>query len=290
MMRWASDVYDSVARCNDGDMGTVTDLYFDEEELHIRYAAIHIEEPIEARDVLISTVALEDTGDACGIVKISLPEEKVYNSPEVNVDLPITREYEMALHRYYEWPVYWGQVSFLDTPRTKGMPGPGIPYENGARPADREREAPDAYSYDEGDYEAAQKLASGEPDDDEMKELEFSESTEERSYSSSIHSMKRLNEYTLITSDEQRFSCSNILFDNADWLLRYLEVIPAQGSRGSTVLLPVGHIRNFRSATAEIELDLSRDELMHSPPFDENISLNSYEQQLYAYYDEQGLT
>ncbi|MBD3345892.1 MAG: hypothetical protein GF401_12585 [Chitinivibrionales bacterium] len=290
MLRRATEFFGIIVQCSDGDVGTVKDLYFDEEEWNMRYIAIQIEEPIEARTALVAITALGSFDWDNRILKLPLTREKVYNSPETDVDLPISREYEMALHRYYEWPVYWGQSSFMDTPRVKKMDETGIPYEDGTRGVDEEREAPDAYNYDEGDYGAAQTLASGEPEDEEMRELEFAEPSEERSYSASIHSAGRIREYTILTTDEQGAACNDVLIDDSDWSVRYLIAKPPQKVKEKYILLPVGHISDFRSATSEIELTLSNDDLQKSPAYDEKEGTDVYERKLYAFYDERGLT
>ncbi len=289
MLRHASELYGFTAQCEDGIIGTLGDLYFDEEEWQIRYAAIQIEEPIQTRTALVSVTALGKPDYKKGVIPISLPREKVYNSPETDVDLPVTREYEVALHRYYEWPVYWGQVSFLDTPRTKGMADPSIPFEGGVQPGEYEREAPDSYNYDEGDYEASQALASGEPDDDELKQLEFAEPAEDRTYSQYIHSTRRIRDYTLQTTDEQNVSCGDVLVDESDWTVRYLVVRPRLTVQDRHVLLPIQQIREVRAATAEILLGLSQEDLDDSPEYNKKRP-QDYERNLYAFYDKRGLT
>lgn len=289
MLRHASELYGFSARCTDGDIGTIGDIYFDEEEWQVRYFAVQIEEPIETRTALVSIASVGEPDWNKGVVPIDLEKQKVYNSPETDVDLPVTREYEMALHRYYEWPVYWGQVSFLDTPRTKRMADPSIPFEDGITPGEDEREAPDAYNYDEGDYEASQALASGEPDDDELRQLEFAEPAEERTYSQFIHSSRRMRDYTILTTDEKEVTCDDVLIDPADWTVRYLVVRPRLSATDRHVLLPIQQIRDIRGATSEIFIGLSNDDLQDSPEYRAKSKAEDYERKLYAFYDQRGL-
>lgn len=288
-MIWRADrIFGWTVQCSDGEVGTVSDLYFDEEQWAVRYVVIHIEEPIEATTALVSVTAVDSLDWDGRILRLALESEKIRNSPEVDTDLPVTREYETALHRYYEWPVYWGQVSFLDTPRTKGMGDPAVPHRQGRRfgaPA----EAPDAYNYDEGDYEEAQNLASGEPDDEEVRELEFAEPAEERTYSSSLHSVSRMRENSPITVDEERLAVMGLLVDDEDWTIRHLVVATDAEFKEQQVLVPVGHVKGFRAATAELDLDLSGDDIRGSPSYHGNMEIADYERNLYAYYDREGL-
>ncbi|MBD3419616.1 MAG: hypothetical protein GF398_05800 [Chitinivibrionales bacterium] len=288
MVRHAKEYFTLEVKSNDTHVGTVKDLYFDQEEWRVRYIAVEYEEALQTRTALISVEAVSSVNWEERILKTSASQQKVYNSPQTDIDLPVSREYELALHRYYEWPEYWGQVSFLDTPRAKHMPDPEIPYEDGVR-AEGQMEAPNAYTYGEGDYETAQTLAVGEADDDEMQELEFASPAEERSYSSSIHSAARLGEFRIYSDDEHPFACTDILLVEEDWAVRYLMLKPRLAITENPVLLPVGQIRDLHAASSEIVLALSKDEINKTPQYTGKTALKAYEHKLYAYYNKRGM-
>jgi hypothetical protein len=96
-----------VVRAKDGIIGEVEDFYFDAFEWRLRYLVIAGNEEMDRRKLLISTVALDRPDYENSQLDIDLSKEIVKNSPEVTLDRPITREEEVALHSYYQWPFYW---------------------------------------------------------------------------------------------------------------------------------------------------------------------------------------
>jgi hypothetical protein len=97
--------YDIHAR--DGIVGRVDDFYFDDFEWGLRYLIISGNEEMEERKLLISTIALNQPDFNNSQLSIDLSKGILKNSPEVKLDRPITREEEIALHSYYQWPFYW---------------------------------------------------------------------------------------------------------------------------------------------------------------------------------------
>lgn len=97
--------YQVIAR--DGVIGEVEDFYFDDSSWSLRYLVVSGDEEIGGRKLLISTVAINQPDYSNSQLSIDLSREIVKNSPEVTFDRPITREVEVALHSYYDWPFYW---------------------------------------------------------------------------------------------------------------------------------------------------------------------------------------
>lgn len=160
----------------DGYIGTLADIYFDDQEWSIRYFVINTTgENSTDQKVLISPLAVGEPDWSAGSIPVSLTKKKIKSSPQSEIDLPISRQYEIALRRYYEWPIYWGQSDFLETPAVTHQPSPAsIPSDDDAGEAlDSE---PEVAEEEEGEEVPDSTMLSmpREPDDEEIVELEFS--------------------------------------------------------------------------------------------------------------------
>src|SRR5690606_36357266 len=44
---------------------------------------------------------------------VDLTQEQVENSPDLDLDQPISRQHQTALHAYYSWPIYWAGAAVV---------------------------------------------------------------------------------------------------------------------------------------------------------------------------------
>ena len=108
MRRSLNDLVGYTIRANDGDIGTVSEFYFDDNGWTIRYLVVDTGGWLSGRKVLISPVALGSPDWESRTFPVNLTKEQVQNSPSIDIDKPISRQHETELHGYYGWPVYWG--------------------------------------------------------------------------------------------------------------------------------------------------------------------------------------
>lgn len=93
-------------RARDGDVGTVKDVYFDDEKWAVRYLVVDTGGWLPGKKVLISPAAVLRGGDVDAI-RVSLTREQVKAAPDVDTDAPISRVLEAAQARHYGYPYYW---------------------------------------------------------------------------------------------------------------------------------------------------------------------------------------
>jgi hypothetical protein len=95
----------------DGEIGHVTDLYFEDNDWAVRYLVVATGNWLFGKKVLISPNAVEQVkwDDEC--VKVALTIEQVRDSPDIDTDRPISRQQEAEYHLYYNFPPYWGGVA-----------------------------------------------------------------------------------------------------------------------------------------------------------------------------------
>jgi hypothetical protein len=133
MLRPIKNLLGYTAHAIDGDAGKIVDFYFDDDDWNVRYLVIETGDLLLSERILISSLAIMEPDHRNRICPVSVTIDKILRSPEINTDLPLSRQFEMALRRYYEWPVYWGQVSFLDNPKN-GRAVPHIPVDEALLP------------------------------------------------------------------------------------------------------------------------------------------------------------
>ncbi len=102
--------YDILA--TDGEIGTVHDFYLDEDKWTVRYLVVDTMKWLPGRKVLISPMNVTGTDDVQKFVAVNLTKESIKDSPEINLDLPISKRLENDITRHYYLPPYWRGEGF----------------------------------------------------------------------------------------------------------------------------------------------------------------------------------
>jgi hypothetical protein len=92
----------------DGEIGTVKEFYFDDQHWAIRYLVADAGNWLTGRQVLISPHALVAVNREEQQIVIDLTKKQIEDSPSLNSDKPVSRQFEMSYYSYYGWPSYWG--------------------------------------------------------------------------------------------------------------------------------------------------------------------------------------
>src|SRR5450759_4968268 len=108
MLRSMNDLLGYAIRATDGDIGHVKDFYFDDHSWVIRYLVVDTGTWLSDRKVLISPVAIGHPDWTSRVLPAAITKEQVTNSPDVDTEKPVSRQYEEVLHDYYGYPYYWG--------------------------------------------------------------------------------------------------------------------------------------------------------------------------------------
>lgn len=91
---------------SDGALGSVEDVYFDDERWAVRYLVVDTGTWLPGRRVLISPASLGDSRDDTA-VRANLTREQVKGAPGVATEQPVSRQYEMAHAAHFGYPYYW---------------------------------------------------------------------------------------------------------------------------------------------------------------------------------------
>jgi hypothetical protein len=107
MIRSVNDLEGFAIGATDGVIGNVTDFYFDDEAWVVRYAVVDASAWL-GREVLLSPYSMGEPDWGREVLPVTITKEQVKNSPGVDTDEPISRQYERSYLRYYGYPYYWG--------------------------------------------------------------------------------------------------------------------------------------------------------------------------------------
>lgn len=111
MFRRLRDLEGFRLRAQDGEIGHVTDLYFEDTEWVVRYLVVSTGSWLFGKKVLVSPNSVEAVQWADKCISVNLTTEQVRNSPDIDTDRPISRQQEAEYHLYYNFPPYWGGVA-----------------------------------------------------------------------------------------------------------------------------------------------------------------------------------
>ena len=106
----------------EGEIGKVKGFYFDDYYWTIRYLVADTGNWMSGRHVLIPTQVLANVNKDAQNINIQLTKKQIEDSPPLNSDEPVSRQYEQAYSSYYTLPSYW------DSPFMYGQYGSPAPH------------------------------------------------------------------------------------------------------------------------------------------------------------------
>ncbi len=107
MLRSLKQLYGDTLGATDGEIGHIKDFYFDDQNWAIRYLVVNTGTWLPGRKVLISPHSLASPAASGKIVRVGLTRKKIENSPSIDSQKPLSRQFEEEYHQYYRQPLYW---------------------------------------------------------------------------------------------------------------------------------------------------------------------------------------
>jgi PRC-barrel domain len=108
MLSKAKTLTDYKLESLDGVIGKVKEFYFDDQHWAIRYLVADTGNWLTGRQVLISPYALVAVVNEKQHIEINLTKKQIEDSPSLDSDKPVSRQFEDAYYGFYRWPAYWG--------------------------------------------------------------------------------------------------------------------------------------------------------------------------------------
>jgi hypothetical protein len=108
MLRETKELKGSKLGARDGEIGRIKDFYFDDEAWTVRYLVADTGTWLPGRQVLISPHAVKSvTTQPHKVVEVDLTKQQIEEGPPIEMDKPVSRQYEIEYYQYFNWPTYW---------------------------------------------------------------------------------------------------------------------------------------------------------------------------------------
>jgi sporulation protein YlmC with PRC-barrel domain len=107
----------------DGEIGHVSDIYFDDSTWLVRYFVVDTRKWLPGRKVLIAPHAVDRERSEPGRLAVNLTKEQIRNAPGIEEDRPVSQQHQADLAAYYAWPLPYEGMA----PITAGLPATPLP-------------------------------------------------------------------------------------------------------------------------------------------------------------------
>ncbi len=247
MQRSVNSLVGYTISAKDGELGKVSEFYFDDHTWSIRYLVVDTGTWLSERKVLIPHSALGITDWKSETFQVNLTMEQVRNSPDIETKKTVTRQHEIDLFNYYGLPVYWGNV-FNDG--TLGMMAFPPMIDNIT--TDKEKDSP--------------KQPQGDPH---------------------LRSTKNVEGYNIHSNDGEIGHVEDFIVDDNKWNLVFFIVDTHNWLPGRKVLVSPRWIKKIIWNEEKVYVNLSQESIKNSPEFDPDVQItDEYEKVLFNYYGE----
>ena len=91
----------------DADIGKIDEFYFDDKYWTIRYLVADTGNWLTGTQVLISPYALLKLNVEAETISVGLTKKQIEESPSLQSDQPVSRQYEASYFEYFGWNTYW---------------------------------------------------------------------------------------------------------------------------------------------------------------------------------------
>ena len=245
MLMNATSLKGLTIRATDGDIGTVADTYFDDETWAIRYFTVDTGNWLGGRQVLITPMSVIEAEWQAKRLDVALTQKQVEESPDIDTQLPVSRQYEADYLSHYGYPNYW-DGPFLWGPAYYpiGLPDPS-PISAESTPVAEVDAATDTH----------------------------------------LRSTKEVTGYTIDAADDEIGHVSGFVVDDEAWAVRYIEAATRNWWPGKKVLFSPAWVERVSWPDLKIYVALSREAIETGPAYDESLPITrTYENELYHHY------
>jgi len=239
------NIHGYTVQATDGEVGKVETLYFDDETWAIRYLVVNVGNWLLPNQIILSPVAVTTVDREEKTISVALTKEQVKNSPDIDTERPISRQYEVTLHDYYNWNPYW-----LHAPTYSG----GLTTVNAA-----------ALEQKSGTTRAVPSHA---------------EETNNH-----LRSTDEVAGYHIHATDGEIGHIEKFLIDTDFWFIRYFVIDTKNWLPGKKVIVAPRWIKEINWAEREVFVNMTQDMIESSPEYKGETKVNrEYERQLYGHY------
>ena len=107
MLRNLTSLFGTSIRARDGRIGRLHDVLFDDHSWVVRYFVVETGRWRSGRRVLLSPFTFLEPKWDSRVMPVDLTIGEISRSPDVDTDLPVYRQQEIAMAQHYGWPANW---------------------------------------------------------------------------------------------------------------------------------------------------------------------------------------
>lgn len=251
MLRNASEIRGCAIAASDGRLGTVCDFLFDDASWLVRWVVVDTGKWLSGRKVLFPPSALGHFDPKDREFAVRLTRQQVRDSPDIDTERPVSRQFESHIYDYYGWSPYWGTGFYMG----------GYGY------------APSAMAMS-ATLEASQRAqdATGTRGHDDDPHL---------------RSIAAVTGYHIQATDGEIGHVEDFLVEDADWSIHYLVVDTKNWWPAKKVLISPRSAREIDWTDKLVNLDVDRQMVKDSPAYDPSTTVDrAYEKHFHSYYSD----
>ena len=231
MFQSIKQLYRERLRAIDGEIGHVTDLYFDDQKWAVRYVVVDTGSWLSGRLVLISPHAFGKLHQDGKVLLVNLTRQQIENSPSIETHKPVSRQYEEEYYQYYGWPTYWDAGGIWGMRDFPALPPPTRP----TSPFPHEK-------------------------------TNAAESHDERA-DPNLRSTQAMSGYHIQASDGTIGHVNDFIMDDKSWAIRRLVVETGHWFSGKEVLISLSKIDGISYEESKVFVNLTKEAIRQEPEY-----------------------
>lgn len=221
----------------DGNIGTVSDLLFDDHSWTVRWLVVETGSWFSSRKTLLPLSSLGKPDEQSRNFTVTLTRQQVKDSPDIDTNLPVSRHREAHVYNHYGWNPYWIS-GFAPISNATATPLVTPFARNDVEPRNQDS-GTDAVQDD------------GDPN---------------------LRSVRAVVGYHIAATDGEVGHVEDFLIDDETWRLSCMKVDTKNWLPGKRVLLPVRIIRDIDWFNKIIQIGFDREKVKGSPPYDRQMT------------------
>lgn len=259
MLIHASGINGYAIKADDGHLGTVSDLLFDDASWLVRWLVVDTGNWLSGRKVLLPPLVLGHPDAKKHLFPVRLTKQQVRESPEIDTERPVSRQMETSVYDYYGWSPFWGTGFYMG----------GHGYMPGYMPG-----------YMGGVWIPPAALGSGR----RAPHIVDDQRTDDDPH---LRSIEAVGAYHVLASDGEIGHIEDFLVDDTDWSIHYLVVDTKNWWPGKLVLISPRSAREIDWTEKTVRLDVTRQKVKGGPEYDASTIVDrAYEKRLHSHYSE----
>jgi uncharacterized protein YrrD len=248
MLHLTSELTGYTISASDGEIGQVEDFYFDDQHWTVRYLVVDTGGWLVGRKVLISPISIGRAARDQQSIAVKLSKKQIEDSPSVDTDKPVSRQYETSFYDYYQYPHYWGG-----------------PYLWGPTAFPGEIIAPPPSDLDLANAATRQWPESNDPH---------------------LRSAREVTGYYIEATDGEIGHAEDFLIDDESWAIRYMLIDTKNWWPGKKVVVSPDWIERVSWSESRVYVNESRENIQHAPEYEANQALTrDFETRLHRHYN-----